>query len=340
MCYIFARSDERGLDELSVILTPQENKSGDPALAAQGFGRVSTRTPPTFDPVDELEAAAAYFEEYGFVVLRDCLTPAELDHLNGFMDRTQQEFPARWGLGERRKPHHRNQGLIYSQPLLDFEELDPYTRHPRSFPLVGRLLGGEEHARFAEFNLRETPENAGVGQMNFHHDNTVEDRFERSPYHPVDFLCAIHYLTDTDATTPAFCVVPHSNRYEELREAYDALGDDYEELPLYGTAGTCILYDTGTFHTRLDGDGIKSRRTWHQYYSRGGWLQSSLPTTNRYFRAPTPCLTDWNLFPERLVHHEDPAIRRFFSHWNTAQGEWVASGFDPEVRKAMPRGEQ
>jgi hypothetical protein len=51
-------------------------------------------------------------------------------------------------------------------------------------------------------------------------------------------------------------------------------------------------------------------------------------------------LTDWNLFPERLALHPDPAKRLFFSHWNTAQGEWVASGFDPEVRKSMPRGYQ
>jgi hypothetical protein len=34
----------------------------------------------------------------------------------------------------------------------------------------------------------------------------------------------------------------------------------------------------------------------------------------------------------------DPDVRRFFSHWNTAQGEWAASGFDPAVREKMPRG--
>jgi len=51
-------------------------------------------------------------------------------------------------------------------------------------------------------------------------------------------------------------------------------------------------------------------------------------------------LTDWNLFPERLAMSSDPEIRLFFSHWNTAQGEWAASGFDLSVRQAMPRGEQ
>lgn len=324
-----------------IKLRQQENKSGDPSLAKQGFGRVNQGLGPKhFDPSRELEAAALFFEEYGFVVLSDCLNQSELEHLNGFFDRTQDEVPEKWGLGERRKPHHRDQGLIFSQPLLDYPELDQYTRHRRSFPVVARLLGGEDHVRFAELNFRETPPNAGTGSMNFHHDAVTEDRFLREPYNPVDWLCAIHYLTDTQPGTPAFCVVPGSNRYETLREAYEALGSSYEELPLYGPAGTCILYDTATFHTRYDGDGKQGRRTWHQYYARGGWLRSSLPTTDRYMRSPTRCLTDWNLFPERLVFHNDPKVRLFFSHWNTAQCEWVASGFDPDLRKMMPRGEQ
>jgi hypothetical protein len=309
-------------------------------MARQGFGRVSRETVMAFDPGRDVEAAGAFFERHGFVVLARCLDEAELRHLNTFCDRTQAERPGAWGLAVRRKPHHRNQGLIYSQPLLDHPELDRYTRHPRSFPVVARVMGGEEHVRFSEFNFRETPEGAGEGAMNFHHDAVREDRLTRTPYMPCDWLCAIHYLTDVAPGAPCFCVVPGSNRFETLREAFAALGEDYVETPLYGPAGTCVLYDTATFHTRLDGDGQKMRRTWHQYYARGGWLRCALPTTNRYVHPPSPALTDWNLFPERLALNPDPTIRRFFSHWNTAQGEWVASGFDPEVRKAMPRGEQ
>lgn len=326
---------------MSVKLQPQENRSGDAKIARQGFGRVRTDPPPpAFDPEREREAARAFFERFGYVVLRDCLTPAELAQLNGFCDRTQAEQPEAWGLGERRKPHHREQGLIFSQPLLDHPELDRYTRHPRSFGVVAQLLGGEDKARFSEFNFRETPEDAGAGAMNFHHDAVRDDRLTRTPYMPCDWLCAIHYLTDVEPGTPAFCVVPGSNRYASLKAAFEGLGEAYAEVPLYGPAGTCVLYDTATFHTRLDGDGRQMRRTWHQYYARGGWLRSALPTTDRYVRAPSPVLTDWNLFPQRLAMSPDPATRLFFSHWNTAQGEWAASGFDPEVRKAMPRGEQ
>ncbi len=323
-----------------IELVKQENLAGDRDLAAQGFGRVASARPPAFDPGGERQAARDFFERNGFVVLKDCLTAKELAHLNEFFARTQAERPASWGLSGRRKPHHRNQGLIFSQPLLDYPELDPYTRHPRSFPVVAAILGGEDRVRFSEFNFRETPANAGIGTMNFHHDAVLADRLLRTPYMPCDWLCAIHYLTDVEPGTPAFCVVPQSNVYATLREAFEGLGEDYLEVPIFGRAGTCVLYDTAIFHTRFDGDGKRGRRTWHQYYARGGWLRSALPTTDKYVRAPSPVLTDWNLFPERLALHPDPKVRLFFSHWNTAQGEWVASGFDPAVRKAMPRGEQ
>ena len=324
---------------MRIKLERQKNLAGDPSRATQGFGRVSAETPPTFDSVTDADAAFAHFERNGFVVLARCLDAEELKELNTFYDRTQAQRPEAWGLGDRRKPHHRTQGLIYSQPLLDHPELDRYTRHPRTFALVERMLGGEGRARFAEFNFRETPEGAGPGAMDFHHDAVVADRLTREPYGPCDWLCAIHYLSDVEPGAPSFCVVPGSPRFETLKGAHEGLGSAYREVPLYGPAGTCVLYDTATFHTRLDGDGQKMRRTWHQYYARGGWLRSALPTTSRYVRAPSPVLTDWNLFPERLAMSPDPKVRLFFSHWNPAMGEWAASGFDPAVRKAMPRGE-
>jgi hypothetical protein len=321
---------------MNVRFELQPNLSGDAAVAKQGFGRVDRSPAPAFDPVGEIDAAYDFFERFGYVVLSACLDAAELAFLNAFCERSQRERPDAWGLGERRRPHHINQGLILSQPLLDYPELDPFAQPRRSYPVVARLLGGEDRPRYAEFNFRETPQGAGERAMNFHHDAVVADRFTRAPYMPCDFLCSIHYLIDVEPGSPSFCVVPDSRRFESLQAAFDGLGEAYREVPLYGPAGTCVLYDTATYHTRLDGDGHRMRRTWHQYYARGGWLR----TESRYVRPPSPVLTDWNLIPERLALHPDPKIRAFFSHWNTAQGEWAASGFDPEVRKAMPRGEQ
>ena len=258
---------------MPISLTPQQNHAGDPDLAAQGFGRLSPNSALQFDVRTQSQLAAEHFEQWGYVVLRGALGTPEIEALNQFFEDSQRQRPDLWGLGEKRKPHHRNQGLILSQPLLDFPELDQYLQHPGSFPLIASLLGGIEHVRWSEFNFRETPPNAGLGTMNFHHDAVLPDRHLRSPYLPCDYLCSIHYLTPVTDLSPAFCVVPGSHRFESLQEAYQALGTDYTEQPIRGPAGTCILYDTALFHTRLDGNGREGRRTWHQYHARGGFFE-------------------------------------------------------------------
>ena len=121
----------------------QQKISGDDKAALQGFGRVTADSPPTFDPGNAIDAANSFFTTHGYVVLSECLDQAELDHLNEFYDRTQDERPRAWGLRNDRKPHHQQQGLIFSQPLLDYPELDPYTQHRRSFPVVAHIFGGE-----------------------------------------------------------------------------------------------------------------------------------------------------------------------------------------------------
>ena len=105
------------------------------------------------------------------------------------------------------------------------------------------------------------------------------------------------------------------------------MGEEYVELPLYGRAGTCCFYDIACYHTRLDGDGEKMRRTMQHYFSRGGWVEDAEPA-----RVPAPPLTGWVLAPERLVEHPDPATRVYYSHFNTAMCEYKASGYDEQAR--------
>jgi hypothetical protein len=46
------------------------------------------------------------------------------------------------------------------------------------------------------------------------------------------------------------------------------LGSEFQELPIYGPAGSAILYDISLYHTRRDGPG--RRRTQHSYFARAG----------------------------------------------------------------------
>ena len=109
---------------MKVRLEKQTNLSGDAKLADQGFGKISDLELRQFSPNNELVEACNFFREFGYAVLSDCLDEKEIEHLNEFYDRTQLDHPEKWGLEGKRKPHHHHQGLIFSQPLLDYPELD------------------------------------------------------------------------------------------------------------------------------------------------------------------------------------------------------------------------
>eukprot|EP01046_Picozoa_sp_COSAG06_P041467 COSAG06_NODE_5150_length_3675_cov_2.956400_5_plen_234_part_01 len=147
------------------------NKAPVPFSPAGPEGRVSEVQPPKFSP-EQREEISAFFRAEGYAVIVGALSPDEVDHLNGFCSRTQADprWQRAWGLGDLREEYHNNQGLIYSQPLLDHPELDRYLQHPSSYPVVCELLGGEDKPRFAEFNIRETPEGAGQRAMPLHVD--------------------------------------------------------------------------------------------------------------------------------------------------------------------------
>ena len=313
--------------EQAEIPTPGTGPGG------QGFGPRATDQPPHFTCSD-LAGALAFFKEQGYVIFADALSPGQLTHINNFCDRTQRDDPEGWQIPVDGSSWT---GARYSQPLLDTDELDCYTRLPSIFSFVSAVFG-EGNERFSEFNLRDTPAGAGSMKMHFHHDAALPQRVLRKPYHPCDWLCSICYLTDVGADEPSFAVVPRSVRHEPIGRAKLELGADYVEQPLYGQAGTCVFYDIALYHTRLDsitGNDKRGRRTMHEYYSRGGYLDVPADPAGEWkahTREPTPLLTNWVKIPERMAASPDPKQRLFFSHWNVGQCEWAALGFPPLER--------
>ena len=310
-------------DKLSVVSIEERSRR------SRGKGVVAKIQPKKFKP-HQIDKAFNFFNKNGFVVIENAYTKSEVEFLNNFFDETQYKYPRAWGELKKRPFYALGHPKIYSQPLLDHPELDKYTMHPNTFPLVNKLMNYE--ARYSQFDFRDVPPGSGplYKTSRFHHDRALDGRFFRKRGEPIDDVCCIHYLSVVDENTPSFCVVPRSNKFRSLKEAYNGLGSEYIEIPIYGSAGTCILYDISIYHTKLDGKDPKGRRrrTVHQYFARGGWIG---------IRPPTPTLTNWTLIPKRLCMSKDPIKRKFFSHWNTAQCEWVASDFSIEVRASHPR---
>jgi ectoine hydroxylase-related dioxygenase (phytanoyl-CoA dioxygenase family) len=169
-----------------------------------------------FEP-SQHDDIVAFFKAEGYAVVRDALNAEELTHLDEFRVRTQALNPAHektkgWWAGD-------DGNLNWSQPLLDWPELDRYAvRHPSSWQVVGELMGGEENIRAYQFDFREAVAGTGKGGMQFHHDSVMSHRLTRDPYFPLDAMCTIHYLTDVTEQTPSFAVVPRSNRARSLAD--------------------------------------------------------------------------------------------------------------------------
>ena len=89
-----------------------------------------------------------FFRTYGFAVLGTALDKSEVEHLNNWYDASQRRYPEQWGT--ERGPSVEK---MFHQPLLYYTELDQYVRHSGHYSLVAELLGGEEHARFSEFDV-------------------------------------------------------------------------------------------------------------------------------------------------------------------------------------------
>jgi hypothetical protein len=293
---------------------------------------------PRFRTVDS-DIVVSHFRETGIAIIEDALSAAEVAELNAFCDKSQRD--GRWSNASSGE---------FSQPLMVTNELDRFVRHPSTFEIIEAILGGRGSSRFAQFDFRETAAGAPPQRMGLHRDRPYGQApgWEQSPvdgtlYYEgepvrslsgpcpqIDYLCAITYLSDVTPGSPAFCVVPRSFRVpitaqHAAHEVAAQLGDEYAPVPIYGNAGTVVLYDIATFHTRadpLDNDGNRvlgtSRRTQHRYFGRVGAC------------GVDAALTSWVLAPQRLAESCDATTKQFYSQWCPRMVEWASTGYSSD----------
>jgi hypothetical protein len=304
-----------------------------PRKGIQGFGIISHHPAP-FDPFTQFDEAFAFYEEHGYVVVSQ-LNEEEITTLNMVCDEFNEERGTEIDV--------RGQGQLVF-PLLNYPEFDGTIFHPKTLPLVGRILGGVQNVRHIEFNYRGWQPGTSEYGMTYHPDDcsggllTLDQRQTRRPYGPPDMLSTFTYLTEVDDTTPAFAVVPKSRRTHNIQQLRDALGDEYCEVPIQGPAGTCCIVDRSTIHTRHDPfekDVAKqrSRRILHHVFARAGELHNA-DGSPRTGNGQPLAVTDWafsrGLIPKRLAKSDDPDVARMFSVWPSHQREWMANNFSDD----------
>ncbi|SEO01735.1 phytanoyl-CoA dioxygenase family protein [Paenibacillus sp. OV219] len=266
------------------------------------------------------EDILAHYKEKGFAVIPNALSAEELDYLNQLVEASLQQHPDQW--------HQPQSGAVGTVSLLQTHplDMDRFIRHPVTFPLVQEVLLGE--ARFAQFDFRDvSPDLASSSEMHFHRDISYYGTMGGKIYDPDNpyistYTCVIYYLSDVHDCCPAFCLVPNSHTYDSLDDAKAKLGNAYEEIPIRGQAGTAVLYNITTYHTRKGGrEGCThGRRTMHNYHSRA----SSYPLTN------------WATVPEVLALSDDHETRLFYSQWTPNQIKFARENYTQPIPSYYP----
>lgn len=267
----------------------------------------------------ETAAILEAYKQEGYAVVPGALSEVEVRELNAFVDRDMAENHGDW--------HAPSQGASGNGGvLLKHPDLDRFVRHSVTFPLARTILGDD--VRFGQFDFRDVKPNvAEASGMQWHRDISFYGKCggkvwdPRNPYKST-FCCLIYYLSDVEDCCPCFAMAPRTHEYRSLEAAKAGLGADYREVPIRGRAGTAILYNITTYHTRIAGRSgcTHGRRTLHHYHSR----------------EANPPLTEWVTLPESLALSEDPATREYYSQWTPAQVAHARSTYKQPVPTYYP----
>jgi Phytanoyl-CoA dioxygenase (PhyH) len=233
-----------------------------------------------------LQQQIDFFETNHYLFLPAVLSPAEVAAVNGAIDRDREQFPGLWKTGNR---------MQSAQCLLSMPEADFLMRHPSSFEVARRALDGD--ICFEEFSVMIRAGNMEQGTIEGWHRDA-----RPNPEHRLGIraLSAIYYLTDVDASTARYALIPASQDLPEPRKLTDESEAREGEIEMLGPAGSVILVNAGIWHCGKWGHSPRERRTVHIYYG-----QSS-----------TPSLSNHTLFPRRLWDVPDEVQRRFYAKHN------------------------
>ena len=232
-------------------------------------------------PVNDLDRAAAIYEENGFVVLTGAVAEQQLEQMERELEAAQRQL-----IEGKLDPYHGSDLLDEPGATLDGKpfrhyviyctDLSPAAEQAAADPRLGALLlklyGGEpwlnDYCRFGVVYQDARPDTgSNYSRIGWHSDFQANEEIEAWP----GFAFTIHL----DGTSPAngfLRVVPGSHRAEI--DAAVLGGHEFAsipgEVPVYAARGDIILHDYKLWHAAARGtaDGEAGRRR----HVRGGWF--------------------------------------------------------------------
>ena len=241
-----------------------------------------------------LEEQLERYRRTGYLVVPGALDAGQVEAANAAIDRDLAAGTPFWS--EREEGHV----TLNVHMLLAHEEMDVTMRPPALLPLLEAILGPELCAEEHSVRIRRPYD--GEPYCHWHRDGGGWPQLGTRPPYSTHYVSVACYLTDVDATTHTFSLIPGSAQGGQLSplDRYDLATAHHVE----GEKGTAVLFNAAMFHAGNVRRSELERRTIHIYCGR----------------RSAPPISNYTIFPRRLWENEDEAVRRYYQRPNAITG--------------------
>ena len=229
----------------------------------------------------DLEGAINAFNEYGFVVLKEAVSPSDLDTIETDLEAAQRELidgklDNKYGSDLLDEPGATFAGKAFRHYVINCTELSATASSVAKSPLLKRfaekLFEGKEvwlndYARFGVvYQDARTDQGSKYSRIGWHADYNSDEDSKAWP----GFAFTIH-IDRTSAANGFLRVVPGSHKVEVDKDDIGSWAFDHVngEVPVFADRGDIILHDYRLWHAAARGtaDGLSGRRR----HVRGSW---------------------------------------------------------------------
>lgn len=234
------------------------------------------------------------FEEQGFLIIRDALTPRQLEHYLGLHERIYQEEKDSGGLAPVGGLSNRADGMhTFAFVLRDPSYLELLDL-PTTFPKVWGILGWNIYMYHCHIDQHPPLPEPLPPVWGWHQDGGRQNlEIETEPTRPRLSVKLAYWLSDvSEGGRGNFMVVPGShvrNRIQRPEHPEEGFDHPQGAIEVKANAGDAVLFDRRLWHSRSDNLSDVTRKAFFTGY------------TYRWIRARDDYPIDWESEPYRSL---------------------------------------
>ena len=252
------------------------------------------------------EAQLKQFNDEGYLIVEDALSPDLLARLNDAVDRVEAK--------ERETKGLKSDALLGKfRTVVEDDAFLELLDNPKTFPLLWDILGWNIQLYISHLIVYPPEQKKREINPGGWHQDGGRPVPEMERPHPRLSLKISYWLSDVD--TPehgAMQIMPRSHKLDTKPEGSDA---DKGVMPVCVKAGTAVFFDRRMWHRRGINTSDVTRRVLFFGYSYR-WLRG----------------LDYNLIPENILGKCDPIRRQLLGDGIDVKGWWQPTEADVPLK--------